>query len=75
MSHITIFMGESGEDPQPLGEISTAFPLVPGFKVSRFQNGSASGRSFAKNARDFGRRLPRAKNARSRLLGASSCRH
>jgi hypothetical protein len=30
------------------------------------------GRSFAKNVQDFGRRLPRAKDARSRLLSASS---
>ena len=29
-------------------------------------------RSFAKNAQDFGRRLPCAKNAHSRLLSASS---
>ena len=33
---------------------------------------SVVGRSFAKNAQDFGRRLPRAKNARSRLLSASN---
>jgi hypothetical protein len=29
-------------------------------------------RSFAQNAQDFGRRLPRAENGRSRLLIASS---
>jgi hypothetical protein len=32
-------------------------------------------RSFAKDAQGFGRRLARAKDARSRLLGASSCRN
>ena len=31
-------------------------------------------RSFAQNAQDFGRRLPRAKDARSRLLIASTLR-
>jgi hypothetical protein len=43
-------------------EVSVGFP----------ERARGSQRSFAKNAQDFGRRLPRAKDARSRLQSASS---
>jgi hypothetical protein len=50
------------------------FPDRSEVSVGLSERARGSPRSFAKNAQDFGRRIPRAKDARSRLLSASSCR-